>query len=221
MITNDAGTPGPGRFEINVAAAGAGVGKGWSWSMPDVDINYGLGERIQLSVHVPWEHASNPRGPLDSGIGAIEYAIRWRFLDRAHAGIDLAVQPHLLLPGSSAAIAKGLSPSGREFILPVQAVHRWARFSLGIELARHWVDRQRGAIQAGAFVAIDCARQWECLGEINSTHAFGGPTQTLLGLGARRAVSDQLKLMGAVEAQANGPARQRSRVVYAGIQWTP
>ena len=86
-------------------------------------------------------------------------------------------------------------------------------------MARHWVEHERGADQLGIFAAASCG-EMECLAEINSTHEHGGLTQTFLGIGGRRALSDHVKLMGAIDHQVNGPASMRVDVVYLGIQVT-
>lgn len=221
LVTNDTGTPGPGNWEINLAVAGGRAGDERGFSAPDADINYGLGEAIQLSVHFAWEHARSGGAPRVSGLGAVEYAMRWRFQDQEQAGLDMAIQPQLVMPGSATAIEQGLSQPHREFVLPVQVVRRWGALTTGMELARHWVTHERGALQAGAFVAQDCARGWQCLAEINGTHAIGGSSETLAGVGVRRATSDHVRLMGAVERQVNGPSSQRATTFYLGVQLTP
>ena len=221
LITNDAGTPGPGNWEINLAVTGERAGDAHAYSVPDADINYGLGDAIQLSVHVAWEHLQSHGAPFSSDIGAIEYAVRWRFLDQARAGIDMAIQPQIVMPGSDQAIRKGLSQPNREFVLPLQLVHQWSAATLGVELAQHWTEHEAKAVQAGIFVARDCTRAWECLAEINTTHANNGDTETFAGLGARRRLSEHLKLMGAIERQVNGPASDRATAFYLGIQLTP
>lgn len=221
LITNDTGTPGAGHWEINLAVAGGRAGDERAYSAPDADINYGVGDTVQLSVHVAWEHARQGDGPPASGIGPVEYAVRWRFLDQEQAGIDMAIQPHIVVPGSDRAIEKGLSQPNREFVLPLQLVRRWGPTTAGIELARHWVQHESGAFQAGVFLARDCATGWQCLAEINTTHARGGGTETFTGLGARRSMSSHLKLMGAIERQLDGPAGNRATTFYLGIQLTP
>ena len=218
LMTNDAGSPGPGHWEVNLAAIGEWSDGERSASAPDADINYGLGDNIQLSAHLPWMRVPL-QGRTATGLGAIEYAVRWRFLDQDSAGLDLAIQPHVVVPGTPRAVRDGLSQSHREYVLPIQAVHHWARFTTGVEVARHWVEHDRGADQLGIFAAASCG-EMECLAEINSTHEHGGLTQTFLGIGGRRALSDHVKLMGAIDHQVNGPASMRIDVVYLGIQVT-
>jgi len=54
FITNDPGTPGNGHWEINIAAMQTTVPDESVWQLPQLDVNYGLGERIQLTFEVPY-----------------------------------------------------------------------------------------------------------------------------------------------------------------------
>ncbi len=49
MITDDPGTPGPNKWEINLAVAWAHR-PAEPLDLPAIDLNYGLGERIQLTL---------------------------------------------------------------------------------------------------------------------------------------------------------------------------
>jgi hypothetical protein len=50
MITDDPGTPGPGKFEINLAIAFERRPSEVAFDAPAIDINYGVGENIQLTL---------------------------------------------------------------------------------------------------------------------------------------------------------------------------
>src|SRR5581483_3160577 len=52
--TNDPITPGPSRWEINVGYIPLLATDQSTRRMPDVDINYGAGERIQLTLELGW-----------------------------------------------------------------------------------------------------------------------------------------------------------------------
>src|SRR5678815_1751491 len=60
MVTDDPGTPGNGHWEINVAATLESRPEERLFQAPLIDANYGLGDRIQLKVEIPWlvENAS-------------------------------------------------------------------------------------------------------------------------------------------------------------------
>src|SRR6476469_5129623 len=81
LITNDPDTPGAGNWEINLAATGTHADSGWEISAPDLDLNYGVGERVQLSIHAGTAWARGEDGPWATGAGPVELGIRYRILD--------------------------------------------------------------------------------------------------------------------------------------------
>ena len=50
MITDDPGTPGPGKWEINLAIGLEHRSGETSLDLPEIDLNYGVGEHIQLTL---------------------------------------------------------------------------------------------------------------------------------------------------------------------------
>jgi hypothetical protein len=217
LITNDPDTPGPGAWEINVAATGAHAGGAWDIDTPDVDINHGVGERVQLSLHVPWSHR-DAAGAWMSGIGAAEFAVRWRFLDQSQAGIAVAVQPMWISSLSRAAERRGLASSNAEFVLPLQAARSFDHWAAGMEIARHFVANEPDAWQAGVFAEYDCAATVQCLAEINTS--WGDGANTILDVGARKALSPHLNLLGSIGRQVTGHGEDRAALVfYLGAQF--
>ena len=79
MITDDPGTPGPRKWEINLAVAWAHRPAETSLDMPAIDLNYGLGERIQPTLQTaPVLLKRRERGPI-WGLGATEAALNGGF----------------------------------------------------------------------------------------------------------------------------------------------
>ncbi len=218
LITNDTGSPGDGHWEINLAATGDRTGDTWNVIAPDADINYGLGERIQLTVHPAWAHRREPGSAFASGIGGTELALRWRFLDEDKAGVSMAIQPHWILPGPPAARRKDLSPATQEFQLPLQVVKTFGKSSLGVEVVRHFVEKGNDAWQAGMFWARPCPRDWQCLAEINGSRDDHGTTQTIINLGTRHPISEHLVFMASLGRQISGERPRATPVFYLGVQ---
>lgn len=218
MITNDTGTPGDGHWEINLAATGDHSGRDWNVIAPDADINYGLGERIQLTVHPAWAHRSAPGSAFASGIDGTEFALRWRFLDEDRAGVSMAIQPHWVLPGPPAARRKDLAPATQEFVLPLQIVKTFGKSTMGVEAARHFVDKGNDAWQAGLFWARRCPHDWQCLAEINSNHDDHGATRTIVNLGTRHPISEHLVFLASLGRQISGERPRTDPVFYLGVQ---
>src|SRR5512135_2947956 len=95
IVTDDTGTPGPGKWEMN---AGFNLEKRSSrttYQLPALDLNYGIGERIQLNYSTVWIVLHGDEG-TKNGAGDSEVAVKWRFLDRDKQGVDLSVYPRFL-----------------------------------------------------------------------------------------------------------------------------
>ncbi len=218
LITNDPDTPGNGNWEINLAATGAHNHSGWGLAAPDVDINYGWGERVQVSVHIPWNHQRGDDGRWLSGAGPAEWAIRWRFVDEKRAGFSLAIQPHWVSAWSSATIRKGLASANDEFVLPIQASRKLGAATVGLEISRHFVMHEGDERQAGAFWSRDCRPGLQCLAEINTVWPASGPAEAVLNIGARKTVSEHLLLLGSFGRQFTGAAERQQFLFYLGVQ---
>jgi hypothetical protein len=217
LITNDTDTPGDRHWEINIAAVGADIGDEQELAAPDLDINYGFGERIQLSTHLSWNHRRDTTNGWLSAIGAVELAVRWRFLDADRYGFALAIQPHWESRGLGDAVRKALAPSGDEWVLPLQVTKSFGATTLGLEVARHWANRAPDAWQVGVYGKHACGKTWQCLAEVNATRAQG-TTESIVNFGVQHELTEQFVLMAALGKQVSGEAPWASPLLYLGIQ---
>jgi hypothetical protein len=217
LVTNDPDTPGAGHWEINLAAAGVHHDDAWEVSLPDVDVNYGYGERTQLSVHFGENWAGAGGGAAwASGLGPVELAVRYRFIDEEDAGFALAVQPHWQKSWSHAANRKGLASEHAEFGVPVQVAKTFGRLVAGAELGRNFISGEPDEWQLGAFASRDCfVDGMQCLAEVVAVRADGGATETLGNLGARKEMSEHLVLLGSLGRELNG---EHGTLFYFGVQ---
>ena len=112
LLTDDPGTPGPGRWEINVALTAVRQDSNWLLESPTVDWNYGVGERIQLNLETPWvvETASST-GRAHSAMGDTRIGVKWRFLGGATT-FAVSTYPHLTV-NSPGALLLPLEVAGR------------------------------------------------------------------------------------------------------------
>lgn len=214
MITNDPDTPGAGVWEINLVAAGTRGSGQWDLDAPDVDVNYGIGDRIQLSLHMPWAHRRSG-GAWVAAEGDAEFGLRWRFMDQGRSGVAMAIQPMWIQSFSPAARRRGLGAAHPEFVLPLQLAHRYLHGAVGAELARHFIRGEADAWQAGVFGMVECRARWECLLEINGSG--GADAQTIVNLGARRELSPHVTLLGSLGKPVAGQGRDGWQF-YAGAQ---
>ena len=96
MITDDPGTPGPGKWENNIAIAFEHRSDETSYDLPEIDLNYGVGEHIQLTLQTaPVLLKRDDHGPI-GGLGGTEAAVKWRFVDEEKSGFDVSMFPRMI-----------------------------------------------------------------------------------------------------------------------------
>ena len=57
--------------------------------MPDVDLNFGLGDRIQLTFEVAWVRLAAKSEPPRYGVGQDVFGVKWRFYDNDKQAKDI------------------------------------------------------------------------------------------------------------------------------------
>ena len=123
--TNDPGTPGPFNWEINLGYmpffySGQSVSH-----TPDVDINFGIGDRIQLTYENAWLRVQNPStaaqfGRTQFGLGQSNPGVKWRFHDGGEDGLSVSVFPQFFLNNPNDAVRRGITPASQSFLLPFE-----------------------------------------------------------------------------------------------------
>lgn len=89
-----------GHYEIYAFTQGSGARDGSGLSL-GIDFNYGAAPNLQLTAVVPLEIDLPKDGPKASGIGNIELAAKYKFLQQEDIGFDVAFFPRVFLPSLS------------------------------------------------------------------------------------------------------------------------
>ena len=112
FLTNDPGTPGNGNWEINIAAMQTTLADVSSWQLPQLDVNYGVGERIQLTGEIPYVVVNASGQPQATGWGNANPGVKWRFFDQGEGGWQMSTFPMYQTGVSSEAQRKGIGVAG-------------------------------------------------------------------------------------------------------------
>jgi hypothetical protein len=123
FLTNDPGTPGNANWEINLASTQTLVRGLSSYEVPQIDLNFGLGDRIQLTFEIPYVLQSSG-GAVQSGWGNAFPGVKWRFLDQGEGGWQMSVFPQVETGGSQLARQKGIAVAGPRYLLPVEVTRK-------------------------------------------------------------------------------------------------
>jgi hypothetical protein len=124
FLTNDPGTPGNANWEINLGSMQT-ISRGTSsYQVPQIDLNFGLGDRIQLTYEVPYVLQSSDGGAVQSGWGNGYPGINWRFLDQGEDGWQMSTFPQMETGGSQLARQKGIAVAGPRYLLPFEVTRK-------------------------------------------------------------------------------------------------
>jgi hypothetical protein len=218
LVTDDPETPGNGRWEINLATIASHTSGRWEIAAPDVDINYGWGEHVQLKLDVPWNFVHETDQRWKSGLGAANVGVKWRFVDIEDSGFSMSTYPQLSWNWLSSSARRGISPSGRQFFLPIEDATVAGEYTLDAEVGRNFVQQGSSQWAAGFVVAHSCGENVECLGEVHETSAAHN-SQTLLNVGVHWKLNESLVLLASAGREFGAHTEDQQRLLlYFGFQ---
>jgi hypothetical protein len=186
FLTNDPGTPGDAHWEINLAAAQTLTHGIDSYQLPQFDLNYGVGERVQLTYEVPYVIDTTPGGPRHSGWSNAYPGVKWRFLDQGEDGWQLSTFPQIETGAALSAQQRGIASPGPRLLLPFEAAKKVGPIDLDVEAGYYFPkqglkERLIGLVAGHAF-----SERFELDAELYDDRAIGGaPRYTLLDFGGR------------------------------------
>jgi hypothetical protein len=112
FLSNDPGTPGNGNWEINIAGAQS-ISRGVaSYQVPQLDLNFGLGDRVQLTYEIPYVIESQAEQPRQSAWSNAFPGVKWRFLDQGEGNWQASIFPQVETNGLASATLLRLGFSG-------------------------------------------------------------------------------------------------------------
>jgi hypothetical protein len=169
MLTDDPGTPGDGRWEINFLSTLERSREGSIFEAPNVDLNYGLGQHIQLKFEVPWVVMKNDGERVKTGAGNSMVGVKWRFLDEERHGIDMSAYPQLEFNNPTRAVERGLVEKGLRLFLPIEAVKTVGPVEVNGEIGYRVVPHGTDELEYGLAIARQATRRIELIGELHGS----------------------------------------------------
>jgi hypothetical protein len=219
FLTNDPGTPGNGNWEINIAAMQTTLPGVSSLQLPQFDVNYGLGERVQLTVEIPYVLAHASGESPASGWGNALPGIKWRFFDQGEAGWQISTFPMYQTGVSAEAQSKGIGIAGPRVFLPLEIARRVGPLSVDLEAGTYIPVHGDHEDILGLVVGHQLSTRLELDGEIYYDHVRGAPHVTTLDVGGRYHLGRGFNLlfMAGRSLSGNSPG-QVEFMGYCGIQ---
>jgi hypothetical protein len=194
--TNDPGTPGNHNWEINLGYMPFLYNNQSIAHTPDVDINYGLGDRIQLTYENAWLRVQNPSSAPKYGLGQDQLGVKWRFYDNPGSGFAMSIFPQVSLNNPNHSVDRGITPRNASLILPVEFSKKLGPVNLNWEVGYNYVHDGSDGWLAGLVVGRDVTANLEIDAEfygVGTFHPSNGQ-QTIEG-GARYKICPPLILL--------------------------
>lgn len=218
-ITNDPGTPGNGNWEINLASMTTRSMGVTAWQIPQIDLNYGLGDRIQLTYEVPYVLESASGQPQASGFSNAFPGIKWRFLDQGEGGWQASVFPQFETAGSPATERSGIAEQGSRLLVPVEVARSVGPLDLDFEAGYYFAHRGPAERILGLVAGRRLTPRLELDVELYNDHAMGAPPNfTTLDLGGRYRLGRGFILLFMAGRSVVHSTGQVDFMSYLGIQ---
>jgi hypothetical protein len=218
MITDDPGTPGDGKFEINLAIAFEHRPDEASLDAPAIDINYGVGDRIQLTLQGgPVLLKRRDHGAI-GGLGGTEAAVKWRFIDDQQAGISMSMFPRVIFNISESAARRGLAEDGTRFQIPFQFAKAFPGFDVDLEWGPLVSTVGPAEWLYGIVVAVDVSKTTALMAELHGTSRTNFSDDELaVNFGIRQKLNERCIFIGSLGHELRSP-EARALIGYAGVQ---
>lgn len=170
FLTNDPGTPGNANWEINLASMqtiARGVG---SYQVPQIDLNFGVGDRIQLTYEIPFILQTGTGQPLQSGWGNGYPGVKWRFLDQGEDGWQMSTFPQVETAASLLARQKGIAVAGPRYLLPLEVTRKVGPLDIDFEAGYYVAGRAPGERILGFVAGRSVSERLELDAEIYASY---------------------------------------------------
>jgi hypothetical protein len=218
--TNDPGTPGNLNWEINLGYMPFLYSNQSVSHTPDVDINFGVGERIQLTYENAWLRVRDLVAPAKFGLGQSNPGLKWRFYDAGDDKLAISIFPQGFLNNPNDAVRRGITSPRDSFLLPIEFSNRFGPIDVNYEAGYLYVHKGPASWINGLVVGHTFPSKLELDMEFYSQGTFHPAfAQPTLEIGARyRIHSPVVILLMAGRSLESSTSNQPSFVGYFGIQ---
>jgi hypothetical protein len=220
MITDDPGTPGPNKWEINLATAFEHRTSETAWDMPAIDLNYGVGERIQLTLQTAPVLLKRSGHGVIGGLGGTEAALKWRFLDEEKDGVSVSTFPRIIFNVLQLSVRRGLAEDGTRFQIPVQIAKTFGIVDLDFEWGPVMSTVGRSEWLYGIVGGIEVTKRTKLMAELHGSSRMNFDRDVLTAnFGIRQTLADHCIFIGSLGHEVHTPNNDPLAFIgYIGVQ---
>jgi hypothetical protein len=224
MLTVDPGTPGPNHWENNFGWIVERVPGSTVSQAPQADINYGVGERIQLTYSGAYLQVRDTGEPDRWGMSKSEFGVKWRFYDGGEGGLQLSVFPQVEFdtPGSHSA-RRGLVEPHTFDVLPVEFEKELWGFDVVSEVGHIFKTNpaDEDSWWGGLVVGHEIVKGWTLGAEIYVvTDPHIGKAERTVDIGLTVDLCEHLSLLMSIGRDVSNTLDEKASLIsYLGVQW--
>lgn len=222
MITDDPGTPGDKKWEINLALTFEHRPGETAYDLPAIDLNYGVGEHIQLTLQTAPAFLKRKGHGLIGGLGGTEAAVKWRFLDQQTNGdgFDMSMFPRVIFNVVQASVRRGLAEDGTRFQIPFQIAKRFGPWHADTEFGPLASSVGRSEWLYGIVGGYDLAKATTLMAELQGTSGMNLTRDVLtVNVGLRHEFSETRILIVSLGHEVRTPEEDALALIgYFGVQ---
>jgi len=222
MMTDDPGTPGPGKWEINIAWTDERTPGSTLFGLPLLDANYGVGDRLQLNYQASWNLSRDAGLSSADGMSDSQLAVKWRYFDAGEHGLQLSIYPRVtFLDPDSSSDRRGLADRETTFLLPFEAQKDFLWFSVNVDGGHVFsAEQQDRGWMGGICVGREVAKAWELDAEVHvNADEHASRSEWIANAGSRIDLSKHATLLLAIGRDLRNQLGPRvSLLSYVGLQ---
>jgi hypothetical protein len=220
FLTTDPGTPGNGNWEINVGAMVTREAGSTAYQLPQLDINFGLGDRLQLSLEIPYVIQTATGAPREQSWGNALMGVKWRFLDQGAEGWQVSTFPQIETAGSALAQREGIAIDGPRLLLPIEVARRIGPLDVNLEAGHYFARHGPDENFVGLIVGRALTSRFELDGEVFADRASGAPpNDTTLDVGFRYKLHPAFIVLCMAGRSISGDSAGHAQFIgYLGLQ---
>jgi hypothetical protein len=222
MITDDPGTPGPNKWEINLGWTTERAPGSTLTALPQLDANYGIGDRIELTYFTNYFALQNSGEGARWGMGQSEAAVKWRFYDAGDNGPQISIYPQVnFLTPDSHSDRRGLADGHTSYQLPFEFERDFKLLDLDIDFGRVFsTGGEEDGWFGGVCVGREVRKGWELDAEVHvDADARAGRREVIANAATRIDLSESYTLMLLIGRDLSNSLGPLSPLMsYVGLQ---
>jgi hypothetical protein len=223
MITDDPGTPGPGKWEVNLAWTVERIPGSTFMELPMLDANYGVGDFVQINYQASWNILRTTGQSSIEGLSDSQVAVKWRCFDAGEHELQVSIYPRLtFLTPDSDSDGRGLADRETTFLFPFEIQKDFELFSLNLDGGYAFgTEQEDRGWMGGICIGREVAKAWELDAEVHvNANDHASRSEWISNLGSRVDLSKHATALIAIGRDFRDTLGPRvSWLSYAGMQF--